>query len=159
AVTKAREAIKEFTAKANEQARATIRPGTPPPQNLSTLYPEKTRAELQRLRQELDRLTKAAPVVDSAMGVMDGAVADASVLRRGNRLMPGKLVPRRFPSFLAGERQSPLPAKQSGRLELARWMTRKDHPLTARVMVNRIWRWHFGQGLVRSVDNFGRLGE
>ncbi|MCE9531362.1 MAG: DUF1553 domain-containing protein, partial [Planctomycetes bacterium] len=48
---------------------------------------------------------------------------------------------------------------QSGRLELAQWLTSKSHPLTARVLVNRVWRWHFGQGLVRSVDNFGRLGE
>jgi hypothetical protein len=60
---------------------------------------------------------------------------------------------------LAGNDQPPLSAKQSGRLELAQWLVRADHPLTGRVMVNRIWRWHFGQGLVRSTDNFGLLGE
>ena len=48
---------------------------------------------------------------------------------------------------------------RSGRLELASWLTQPDHPLTARVMVNRIWLWHFGEGLVRSPDNFGRLGD
>jgi hypothetical protein len=48
---------------------------------------------------------------------------------------------------------------ESGRLQLAQWMTQKDHPLTSRVMVNRIWRGHFGRGIVASVDNFGRLGD
>ena len=47
----------------------------------------------------------------------------------------------------------------SGRLELARWLTDPAQPLTARVMVNRVWQWHFGEALVRSPDNFGRLGE
>jgi hypothetical protein len=49
--------------------------------------------------------------------------------------------------------------RQSGRLELAQWLTDPAHPLTARVMVNRVWRWHFGRGLVGSTDNFGQLGE
>ncbi len=52
-----------------------------------------------------------------------------------------------------------LPAEQSGRRQLAEWMTSREHPLTARVIVNRIWRWHFGVGIVASVDNFGRLGD
>ena len=53
----------------------------------------------------------------------------------------------------------PVPPGQSGRLQLAEWLTKPDHPLTSRVMANRIWRWHFGRGIVPSVDNFGRLGE
>jgi hypothetical protein len=50
-------------------------------------------------------------------------------------------------------------ASQSGRLELADWLTNDEHPLTYRVLVNRVWRWHFGKGLVRTPDNFGLLGE
>ena len=52
-----------------------------------------------------------------------------------------------------------LPADQSGRLELARWMASKEHPLTSRVIVNRVWGWHFGAGLVSSPENFGSLGD
>src|SRR5262249_11395933 len=61
--------------------------------------------------------------------------------------------------ILAGEEQATIGPKQSGRLQLAEWLTRTDNPLTARVMVNRLWHWHFGAGLVRSPDNFGALGD
>ena len=52
----------------------------------------------------------------------------------------------------------PIPADASGRLELARWITHPEHPLTARVMANRIWHWHFGRGLVDTPSNFGATG-
>jgi hypothetical protein len=119
--------------------------------------PPRTRA--QQYREELAALEKAAPELPSAMGVAEAKATDSAVLRRGNPLTPGRAVPRRFPAVLAGEDQPPLPADHSGRLELARWLTHPDHPLTSRVLVNRLWRWHFGQGLVRSVDNFGLLGK
>jgi hypothetical protein len=51
------------------------------------------------------------------------------------------------------------PAGRSGRLEFAQWLTGPENPLTARVIVNRVWRWHFGRGLVPTADNFGKLGE
>ena len=57
-----------------------------------------------------------------------------------------------------GDEQPPI-HEGSGRRELAAWLTRGDHPLTARVMVNRIWQHHFGEGLVRTSTNFGAGGE
>ncbi|HTE19823.1 MAG TPA: DUF1549 and DUF1553 domain-containing protein, partial [Armatimonadota bacterium] len=134
-------------------------PGAAPPKDEEALFPEATRAELKRRREELARLEASPPELPSAMGVTEGTVADVPVHVRGSHLALGKQVARRFPVVLAGEQQAPLEAKQSGRLQLARWLVGKEHPLTSRVMANRIWRWHFGQGLSRSTDNFGRLGE
>ena len=83
---------------------------------------------------------------------------DAPVYLRGNPAKPGKIVPRGFPKSLAGA-DPPRIQDGSGRRELARWLTRPDNPLTARVMVNRIWQHHFGEGLVRTSTNFGVRGE
>jgi len=109
-------------------------------------------AEMKKVRKEL----AAIPV---AMAVRDGSVADTRVLIRGNHMTPGPDVPRGFPRVLASDSRPPIGDDESGRLALAQWLSQPDHPLTARVMVNRIWKWHFGEGIVRSVDNFGRLGE
>src|SRR5262249_18384050 len=70
---------------------------------------------------------------------------------------PGAEVPRRFPTVLGGQRLPP-GANGSGRLELARWLTDPCNPLTARVMVNRVWHYHFGQGIVPTPSDFGRQG-
>jgi hypothetical protein len=78
-----------------------------------------------------------------------------TVLIRGNPETPGPEAPRRFLSILGG---TPL-ADGSGRLELARAIASPDNPLTARVMVNRLWQLHFGRGLVGTPSNFGKLGE
>ena len=71
----------------------------------------------------------------------------------------GDVISRRVPKVLARHSNPAIEPAHSGRLELARWMTEPEHPLTSRVMVNRVWRWHFGRGLVRTPDNFGLLGE
>jgi hypothetical protein len=87
------------------------------------------------------------------------------IYRRGDYLNPARLVGPGVPSVLTDgktpfEVVPPWPGSQKTgrRLALARWLTRPDHPLTARVMVNRIWRNHFGQGIVKTLDNFGKTG-
>ena len=86
--------------------------------------------------------------------------------RRGDPMNAGPLVHAGVPSFLADENlpfeiRSPWPdAKSTGRrLAFARWLTHPAHPLTARVAVNRIWKHHFGKGIVKSLGNFGRAGD
>ncbi|MBI82159.1 MAG: hypothetical protein CMJ81_03095 [Planctomycetaceae bacterium] len=78
---------------------------------------------------------------------------------RGDYNDLGQEVPRRFLRIIAGEDQTPITTKQSGRLELAQWIASPTNPLTARVMVNRIWQGHFLQGIVASSDNFGKMGQ
>jgi len=128
------------------------------PEDIEQQFPEQTRAELKALREELEQIEASAPVLPTAMGVTEGTVADAAIHLRGSHLTLGEVVPRRFPRVLAGDQQANLPEDRSGRLEFARWLTSGDHPLTARVMVNRIWHWHLGKGLVDTVDNFGLQG-
>ena len=126
--------------------------------DLGRFIGEEARRELERLGEEKKELEKSRPVLPRAMGVRDGKVEDLRVHIRGNYQTLGDEVPRRFPRIF-GEDPKPIARESSGRLELARWMTRREHPLTARVMANRIWLWHFGEGIVRSPDNFGTLGE
>ena len=115
--------------------------------------------EIDRLKKELKALQESTPQFPLAMGVAEGEIGDLPIHIRGSHLTLGDRVPRRFLRVIAGENQTPVGSNHSGRLELAQWLTREDHPLTSRVMANRIWRWHFGTGIVPSTDNFGRLGE
>jgi hypothetical protein len=113
---------------------------------------------------QLADLEKAAPaVLPQAMAVEDGKGADLKIHIRGSHLTLGETSPRGFPKAIAVNSLATNPPtfseRSSGRLELANWIADPQNPLTSRVMVNRLWRWPFGAGLVRSTDNFGNLGD
>ncbi len=109
---------------------------------------------------QLEKVDESGKALPLAMGVLDRRrIIDAPLLERGEVGRPGKPVPRGFPRVVEIEGATKVPAKHSGRLEFARWLTHPDHPLTARVMTNRIWHHLLGAGIVRTVDNFGFSGE
>jgi Protein of unknown function (DUF1553)/Protein of unknown function (DUF1549)/Planctomycete cytochrome C len=130
--------------------------------------------ELARVDAELKRLTEeeedVAPLKQKrkqiaervhtplAYGVTEGKPANARIQQRGEPDKLGPEVPRRFLEVLGGD-MLPNPAAGSGRWELAQWVTRPSNPLTARVIVNRIWQHHFGTGLVASPNDFGTRGD
>ena len=102
------------------------------------------------------RLEAEIPVPRRAPGVHEAAAFNQPLFVRGQPTQLGESVPRRFLEMFNGRA---FPTRLSGRLELAREVTNPENPLTARVMVNRLWHHVFGRGLVGTVDNLGRLGE
>lgn len=125
--------------------------------------------EIAALRTRIADLKKQKFVVPLAVVIQEGGVpgsnrekiGDAPIYLRGEYKHEGAVVPRQFPAILAGEQQTPISQRtqQSGRRELAEWIASPENPLTARVMVNRVWQQMIGRALVRSPDNFGRIGE
>jgi hypothetical protein len=89
-----------------------------------------------------------------------GQPRDLPVFIRGNANRHGPIIPRRFLEVLSRSTVPlPFPSAASGRRELAEAIVTDAGPLAARVIVNRVWAWHFGEGLVRTTSNFGQLGE
>ncbi len=115
-------------------------------------------AELTRLAGLIRQAEAKLPVPQRALAMADGTGFDEYVHVRGNYKNRGPAVPRRLPEAIAGVNQ-PAPKEGSGRLELAERMLAPSNPLLPRVMVNRLWQHHFGEGIVRSVDDFGVQGQ
>ena len=118
-------------------------------------------AALQATGEQLQREYESRLIAGSSpltYGMSEGTPHPARIQLRGEPDRLGDEVPRGFIAALGGG-SLPAGAQGSGRLELAEWLTRPDHPLTARVMANRIWQYHFGRGLVKTPNDFGSRGQ
>jgi hypothetical protein len=122
------------------------------------LLPHQLSEQLGAVVAEHRRLEERVPVPQRVVGVKDEEGFDVPLYARGDHRLAKDPVPRRYLEVLGG-RPYTLSRTQSGRLELADALASPHNPLTARVMVNRLWHHVFGAGLVRSVDNFGHQGE
>lgn len=114
-------------------------------------------------KQRDERRRKPVPYEHHALAITEGKPTPTHILRRGNPSLIGREVNPAFPSIL-NQTSVEIPQeyqneKSSGkRRVIAEWIASDDNPLTARVMVNRIWHYHFGRGIVRSTNDFGLLG-
>ncbi len=105
----------------------------------------------------MDLYKRAPDFPENAYAVTEGTPLQSQIMIHGDPTTLGDEVPRGFLQVLGG---GPLPAnaKGSGRLELANWIASKDNPVTARVIVNRLWQQHFGRGIVATPNDFGSRG-
>jgi hypothetical protein len=161
-VAEQKQQVEAIFAAAREAILAELPECTEPPKDaeLEKKFPKETQDTLKKARERLKELeAENATLIPTAMGAVDSDVQNVAVHLRGSHLTLGDIVPRRVPQVFQPGEISDFSPQDSGRLELARWLTSRDNPLTARVMVNRIWRWHFGTGIVASTDNFGVLGD
>ena len=114
-------------------------------------------SELEQIRAERARVAETFPELEIAYAISDGEGRDSHVQKQGNHTARGERVARRFLGVLGGQTLPP-GTNGSGRAHLAAWIASPTNPLTARVMVNRIWQHHFGEGLVRTPSDFGVRG-
>ncbi len=129
------------------------------PEKLESLYIPASAQAVKAAEAEVSRLKEMMPSTPVVMAVDEGRVENCKIHLRGNHLTLGEEVPRHFLTVVSGPKQPPIPETASGRLQLAEWIASPTHPLTGRVIVNRIWQDHFGAGIVRTSDNFGLMGE
>jgi len=114
-------------------------------------------AKIAQLRQETPDLMRGY-----FLNEVSPTAADTHLLIRGKATRPGPKVPPGMPAVLVAKQPTfPQPSEHTSlrRLTLAKWLASPEHPLTARVMVNRIWHYHFGEGIVRTPNDFGVMGQ
>ncbi|MBB5039070.1 PSD1 and planctomycete cytochrome C domain-containing protein [Prosthecobacter dejongeii] len=124
---------------------------------------QEAKAKVEAVMTAVEEVEKNLPDLPTVVGVKDDSKIKTTVPIhiRGSHLTLGKPIERGFPKVMQAslEPKASFPKEKSGRLELAQWLAKPEHPLTARVIVNRVWTWHFGHGLARTPDNFGLLGD
>jgi len=129
-------------------------------QSLLRSAPTNAGPDIKALEAKLKKLQEAGPKRPMVMAMREAEKAeDIPVHVRGSVHNLGSVVPRGFLTVASHGPAPSMPERESGRRELAEWIASADNPLTARVMVNRVWLWLFGEGLVRTADNFGTTGD
>jgi hypothetical protein len=123
---------------------------------LAALEPEERRRH-EQLSADLEKVRKLPPLPLGRV-VHDGKPRTAYLMVRGDHRRRGQEVQPAFPRIVAAQPTTEAIDPRDGRLALARWITLPDHPLALRVIANRLWQFHFGEGLARSPSDFGRMG-
>jgi Protein of unknown function (DUF1549)/Protein of unknown function (DUF1553)/Planctomycete cytochrome C len=126
---------------------------------IESIRTTEAKTQIAGIQKQLDEMKASGPPEpDMACAVAEGQIVNQKVFARGDYNNPTEDAPKAFPTILARPTDPPVKTT-SGRLELANWLADPQNPLPSRVMVNRIWGWHFGEGLVRTPDNFGKMGD
>jgi hypothetical protein len=127
---------------------------------LSPAQKQELKKKLAKLTADLSALQKSKPVPEMVNSAVEKSKpTDLKIHIRGRIDSLGDIAPRGVLQVANYGPAPEMPTNSSGRLELAHWIVDPANPLTSRVMVNRVWHWLFGAGLVRTVDNFGTTGE
>ena len=127
---------------------------------LSAAEQQALKTRIAKLTADLSALQKRKPAREMVHSVVEKKKpTDLKVHIRGRINNLGAIVPRGVLQVANYGSAPEMPSSSSGRLELAHWIVDPANPLTSRVMANRVWHWLFGAGLVRTVDNFGTMGE
>lgn len=131
-----------------------------PPSEAESKLPEEPKAQLAELRKQREEMQKQVDAISVplAHSINEDGSRDVKIYLKGNPANQADAAPRAMPAIFTNGEKAPFESAGSGRLELANSVASADNPLTARVIVNRVWAGHFDKGLVSTLSNFGQLG-
>ena len=131
------------------------------PDQIESLLEGEAKTSLAQMKIRREELQKQAVAINIPMAhsLIEGTARDVKIFLAGDPKKKGDVAPRAFPAIFTSGKQQPFQPSGSGRRELANAIASPGNPLTARVIANRVWAGHFGFGLVRTLSNFGQLGE